>query len=193
MTVIECISPSGLVVLPSFILLNGPTPVLTETKVSTPIGAIRTSQNSWMDNQIRAMWFKDKFNPFAEFRNVSNDLIVLFLNGHGLHESEEFRNPTFEHGVIVITFPFKCIYNLQPLNIVIYTQTQHQWTKHCDHQLYNGVQMDRYNIIQEYMSMRPKSMMPELLHSAFKATGIHPFNSNIFTDTILPPPKHPPV
>ena len=187
MTVIECVSPSGLAVPPTFILSDGPTPVPTE--VSAPIGAIGTSQNGWTDNQIGAMWFNDQFIPFAKSRKVSDDPIVLFLDGHGSHESEEFRNSAFEHGVIVIAFPSKCTHKLQPLDVVIYAQTQRHWTKHCDRRLYEGVQMDRYNIIQEYMLVRPKSMTPELLCSAFKATGIHPFNPNVFTDDDFAPAK----
>jgi hypothetical protein len=50
MTVIECVSPLDLAVPPSFILSDEPTPMPTETEVSTPIGAIETSQNGWMDN-----------------------------------------------------------------------------------------------------------------------------------------------
>jgi hypothetical protein len=41
MTVIECVSPLDLAVPPSFILSDEPTPVPTETEVSTPIVTIR--------------------------------------------------------------------------------------------------------------------------------------------------------
>jgi len=189
MTIIECVSPSGLTIPPSFILSDGPVPVPTDSEVSAPIGAIGTSQNGWTDNQIGALWFKEQFIPFAESKKVSNDPVVLFLDGHGSHESEEFRNTAFEHGIIVIAFPSKCTHKLQPLDVVIYAQTQRQWTKHCDRRLYEGVQMDRYNIIQEYMSVRPKSMTPELLRLAFKSTGIYPLNVNVFTDDDFAPAK----
>src|SRR5216683_7987721 len=50
MTVIECISPSGLSVPPSFVLSSRPTPSLPH--LSGKIAAITTSPNSWMDNEI---------------------------------------------------------------------------------------------------------------------------------------------
>ena len=74
--------------------------------------------------------------------------MILFLDGHDSHESEKFQNTAFEHGIIVVAFPSKCTHNLQPLDVVVFSQTQHHWTKHCDYWLHKGVQMDRYNIIQ---------------------------------------------
>jgi hypothetical protein len=184
MTVIECVSPSGLTIPPSFILSDGPTPV-----PSAPIGAIGTSQNGWTDNELGAAWFKDQFIPFANSQKVSDDPIVLFVDGHDSHESEAFQNSAFESGIIAIAFPSKCTHKLQPLDVVVFSQTQRQWSKHCDRRLYEGVQMDRYNIVDEYMSVRSKSMTPKLLRSAFAATGIFPFNPNIFSDEDFAPAK----
>jgi hypothetical protein len=81
--------------------------VPTETEVSAPIGAIGTSQNGWMDNQIGAMWFTDQFIP-SDSRKVSDNLTILFLDSHGSYESKEFCNSAFKHGIIVIAFPSKC-------------------------------------------------------------------------------------
>jgi hypothetical protein len=49
--------------------------------------------------------------------------------------------------------------------------------------------MDQYNIIQEYMEIRPQSMTPELMHSAFSTTGIFPFNDALFIDDNFAPAK----
>ena len=187
MTVIECVSPSGLTIPPLFILSEGPTPV--PTGLSAPIGAIGMSQNGWTNNEIGAAWFKDQFIPFANSKKVSDDLIILFVDGHDSHESEAFQNSAFEHGIIAIAFPSKCTHKLQPLDVMIFSQTQRQWSKHCDCQLYEGVQMDRYNIVEEYMSVCSKSMTPELLRSAFTVTGIFPFNANVFSDEDFAPAK----
>src|SRR6266850_1603222 len=187
MTTIECVSPSGLTIPPLFILSEGPTPV--PTGLSTPIGAIGMSQNGWTNNGIRAAWFKDQFIPFANLKKVSDDLIILFVDGHDSHKSEAFQNSAFEHSIIAIAFPSKCTHKLQPLNIVIFSQTQRQWSKHCDRWLYEGVQMDRYNLVEEYMLVRSKSMTHELLRLAFTVMGIFPFNANIFSNEDFAPAK----
>jgi len=55
-TIIKCISPSGLTVPPSFILSAGPIPALLDLDV--PIGAVATSPNGWTDNKLGTEWFK---------------------------------------------------------------------------------------------------------------------------------------
>jgi len=49
-TIIECISPAGLSVPPTFILAEGPTPALSDLEV--PIAAIGKSPNGWTDNEL---------------------------------------------------------------------------------------------------------------------------------------------
>jgi hypothetical protein len=49
--------------------------------------------------------------------------------------------------------------------------------------------MDRYNIIQEYMEIRPRSMTPELMRLAFSTIGIFPFNDTLFTNDNFAPAK----
>ena len=62
-TVIECISPSGLTIPPSFVLSAGPTPALDNLDV--PIKAVATSPNGWTHNKLGAAWFERTFLPFT--------------------------------------------------------------------------------------------------------------------------------
>ena len=187
MTVIECVSPSGLFIPPSFVLSSGPTPSFPD--LSGKIGAIATSPNGWTDNEIGTAWFIETFIPFANNHKVTDAPILLLLDGHNSHESDAFRKAAFEHNIIVIAFPSKCTHKLQPLDVVIFAQTQRHWSNHCDNRIVHHVKMDRYNIIQEYMEIHPQSMMPELLRSAFSITGIFPFNDTLFTDDDFAPAK----
>jgi hypothetical protein len=41
--------------------------------------------------------------------------------------------------------------------------------------------MDRYNVIQEYMSIR-HVMTPDIVQKAFKKTGIHPLDASVFSE-----------
>jgi hypothetical protein len=93
MTVIECVSPSGLSVPPSFVLLSRPIPSLPN--LSGEIAAIVTSPNSWTDNEISTAWFTETFIPFANTHKVADAPILLLLNGHNSHESDTFREAVF--------------------------------------------------------------------------------------------------
>jgi hypothetical protein len=187
MTVIECISPSGLSIPPTFVLSSGRMPALTN--LTAPIGAVATSPNGWTDNEIGADWFQHTFVPFATAHKLNNTPIVLLLDGHDSHESDNLRNIAFQHNVIILAFPSKCTHKLQPLDVAVFSQTQRQWTSHCDRRIFEDIKMDRYNIIEEYMLVRPASMTPKLMASAFSSTGIFPFNPNIFTDHDFAPAK----
>src|ERR1700730_8527268 len=52
--------------------------------------------------------------------------------------------------------------------------------------------MDRYNIVDEYMSVHFKSITPKLLHLAFAVTGFFPSIPTSSAIKILPLPNHPP-
>jgi hypothetical protein len=184
-TIIECVSPSGLSVPPSFVLSTGPTPALLD--LETPIGAVATSPNGWTDNELGTEWFKQTFIPFATAHKVNNDPILLLLDGHDSHETDGLRELAYENNIIIIAFPSKCTHKLQPLDVVVFAQTQRSWSNHCDQRIYEGVRMNRYNVVQEYMKVRSASMTPELFASAFSCTGIYPFNPNLFTNVDFGP------
>jgi hypothetical protein len=79
MTVIECVSPSGLSVPPSYILSSRPT--LSFPNLSGKIGAIATFPNGWTDNEISTMWFIEMFIlfPFANNHKVTDASTVHVL------------------------------------------------------------------------------------------------------------------
>jgi len=186
-TVIECISPSGLSVPPSFILSSGPIPSFPD--LSSKIAVIMTSPNGWTNNEIGTAWFTKTFIPFANSHKVSDEPIILLLNGHNSHKSDEFHGAVFQHNIIVIVFPSKCTHKLQPLDVIVFTQTQRHWSNHCDNCIIHHVKIDHYNIIQEYMEVCPRLMTPELMCSVFSTTGIFLFNNTLFTDNNFAPAK----
>jgi hypothetical protein len=153
------------------------------------IGAIATSPNGWTDNELGTEWFKQTFIPFATSQKKNDDPIILLLDGHDSHETDGLRALAYEHNVIVIAFPSKCTHKLQPLDVVVFAQTQRNWSNHCDRRIYENSPMNRYNVIQEYMKVRDASMTPELCSSAFSCTGIYPLNPTIFTDEDFAPAK----
>src|SRR6266851_8400261 len=187
MTIIECISPSRLSVPPSFVLSSGCVPSFPT--LSSTISAIAMSPNGWMDNEIGMAWFIKTFIPFANSYKVNTAPILLLLDGHNSYELDAFRKAAFQNNSIVITFPSKCIHKLQPLDVVVFAQTQRHWLAHCDDRIIHHVKMDRYNIIPEYMEIRLRSMTPKLMRSAFSTTGIFLFNDALFTDDDFAPAK----
>ena len=184
-TIIECISPAGLAIPPAFILAEGPTPALPD--LEAPIAAIGKSPNGWTDNEIGLKWFQETFVPFATAHKKDDSPILLLVDGYDSHETDELRMVAYAHNIFILAFPSKCTHKLQPLDVAVFAQVQHKWSSHCDRRIYEGVRMDRYNVIPEYMQVCTACMTPELIHSAFSCTGIYPFNPNVFTNADYAP------
>jgi hypothetical protein len=187
MTIIECISPSGLSVPPSFVLSSGPIPSFPN--LSFKIAVIAMSPNSWTNNKIGTAWFMEMFILFANNHKVTDAPVVLLLDGHNSHESDAFHEAAFQNNIIIITFLSKCTHKLQPLNIVIFAQTQCHWSSHCNNHIAHHIKMDRYNIILEYIEVHLRSMTPKLLRLAFSTTGIFPYDDTLFTNIDFAPAK----
>ncbi|EGO25324.1 hypothetical protein SERLADRAFT_407756 [Serpula lacrymans var. lacrymans S7.9] len=82
--------------------------------------------------------------------------VVLTLNGHDPHEQP-------------------------PLDVVVFARVGRSWSSHTNRIAIEGIKIDCYNIVPEYLSIR-HVITPELICTAFKETGIYPFNPNIFTE-----------
>jgi hypothetical protein len=177
-TVVEAISAVGESIPPSFVLSEGEKPVC----LTTEIGSVATSPNGWTDRELTHNWFKDVFIPHAKKHQVKNDIpIILTVDGHDSHETDDMKETGINNNIIVLAFPSKCTHKVQPLDVGVFTFVQRRWTDHCDRRLIEGVRMDRYNIIDEYCKVRAATITRTCIQSAFRSTGIYPFNRNIFT------------
>jgi DDE superfamily endonuclease len=157
-------------------------------KLASDFYSVATSPNGWTDTEIGYAWFEKCFVPYATSKKVTADPIVLYVDGHDSHETDHVRKIGFDNHVIVIAFPSKCTHKLQPLDVVVFAQSQRSWTTHCNRRLIEGVRMTRYNVVQEYMKIRGV-MTSKLIQSAFRCCGIHPFNPSIFTEEDFAPSK----
>ena len=149
---------------------------------------IGLSESGWTNNELTVDWFEKVFLPNALAKRKTDDPIVLYIDGHESHETDAIRKLAFAHGIIVIAFPAKCTHRLQPLDVVIYSQTARRWTDHCTTRIIEGVSIDRYNVIHKYCKIRD-FMTPLLIKSAFRATGIYPVNRGVFKEIDFAPSK----
>jgi len=158
---------------PAFILAQGPIPALPDLDI--PIGAVATSPNGWTDNELSLTWFQQTFVPFATLHKVNDDpILLLLLDGHDSHETDELRTIAYNHNIFILAFPSKCTHKLQPLDVAVFSQVQHKWSAHCDRCIYDNTAMNCYNVVPKYMQVRVASMPPELICLAFTCMGIYP-------------------
>jgi hypothetical protein len=151
------------------------------------LDSVSFSPTGWTDHEIADYWFRNHFIPTAEKYRVDPEKpIVLTVDGHSSHEQRAIQRAAYDNGVIIHAFPSKTTHKIQPLDVGVFSSVQRAWTKHCDKRLADGIEIDRYNFIHEYMAIH-HVITPELIQKAFKKTGIYPLDPSVFTDKDFAP------
>ncbi|EGO20109.1 hypothetical protein SERLADRAFT_373548 [Serpula lacrymans var. lacrymans S7.9] len=177
-TVIECISAAGVLMKPGFVLKEGPLPDLSDVE---GIGSISRTKTGWTNRGICEEWFNKTFIPESRACRIDDRPVVLTLDGHDSHEQPVLQALAYEHSIIIYCLPSKTTHKLQPLDVVVFAPVGRSWSSHASRLAIEGIKIDRYNIVPEYLSIR-HIITPELIRTAFKETGIYPFNPNVFTE-----------
>src|SRR5260370_12251363 len=203
--VLECINAAGSSALTFFVLSSGCFPdILGVMGVGLCVFSlyiysllysrviIGISESGWMDCQFAAEWIVKVFIPAGH--DVAVDVtkpILLFIDGHDSHECLDIKAAVYRNKgnltIIVIAFPSKTTHKCQPLDAVIFVQTQAQWSVQCLELTDKNIPMTCYNVIHEFMEVRKDFMTVPLIQKSFCVTGIYPFNPNIFTEEDFTP------
>ena len=73
----------------------------------------------------------------------------------------------------------------QRLDVVIFSVLKRSWTKFCDDFERNGAKVAKTNFSSVYAKAHIEALSKENIISAFKKTGIVPFDPNVITITML--------
>jgi hypothetical protein len=141
------------------------------------------SPNGWTDDFLCMQWFQKSFLPQASARNTSGKPILLIYDGHGSHETHPLRQLAVDNNIILLSLPPHTTHKLQPLDVGVFGPFQRAWADRCDEVVEDtGEEIPREDFVKEYMDVRARTFSANTISQAFKKCGIHPFNSDIFTD-----------
>jgi hypothetical protein len=114
--------------------------------------------------------------------------ILLLLDGHGSHETDEFVDEALLHNIHVLMLPPHTTHKTQPLDVGCFGPLKAMWTQRCEEhlELFN-TPIPRANFVKEYLTVRDGAMTSDLICAAFCKSGIVPFNRTIFDDTDFGP------
>ncbi|KAF8579084.1 hypothetical protein K439DRAFT_1620808 [Ramaria rubella] len=181
-TVLEAVSTDGTAV-PALMVLPG-SKELSEWWADTPegMGSVVCTPNGWTDNEVYLGGFKKIFLPYATSRNTSGKPILSITDSHKSHEMRELMETAFKKDVLLFCLPPHTTDHLQPLDIGVFGPLQKNWAHRSQECSAKGAPIDPISAVREYINVHEKSMTAKCIHSAFRKTGIHPFNPNLFTD-----------
>lgn len=147
-----------------------------------PVGSMAfTQENGYMNSDIFPKWLKH----FAKYTKPSKqNKVLLLLDGHTSHKSLDALVFAKENGIILFCFPPHCTHRVQPLDVsffgplvAYYNQELTNWLKN-----HPGRVVTHFQVASLFNAAYIKAATIPNALNGFSATGIAPFNDNIFPD-----------
>jgi hypothetical protein len=115
---------------------------------------------------------------------------LLVVDGHNSHYTVAFLLLARLHMVIVICYVAHGTHIYQGLDVVVFAVLKHYLGVERDALLRTtGTAIDKGNFLQIISKAYVTALTPELIKTAFRKTGIWPFNPNVITADMLAPSK----
>ena len=198
-TVVEAISGDGYV-LPPMVILKG---VLLQERwfTTTNIGddyLIAVSDTGYSNDVLCFQWIKH-FERFTTKRRHSKWRLLL-LDGYGSHCTKEFLDFCNDHHIIPFCLPPHTTHLLQPLDVVCFQPYKHFHAEAVDAATRTGCSdFNKLEFLAALSSIREQTFKRTTVLSAFRQTGLIPFNPDIVLSklpraaTTPSPPSTPPA
>jgi len=146
------------------------------------------SQKGWTDNEIGieyAKHFESQTHAAAKGRHR-----VLYVDGHGSHVTRGFLQFCKDHKIHVLCYPAHTTHIYQGLDVVIFSPMKQDFGKRHDKLLYEkGEAISKENFLEVYGETHLSVLQPELIKTAFRKTGIVPFDRSVITGDKLAPSR----
>ena len=149
------------------------------------------SETGWTNDFICVEWFKKTFIPFVTARNPLNLPILLILDGHGSHLTDEMVELALKHNIHLYQLPPHTTHKLQPLDVGIFGHVQRKWQDRVDEVTEDTGQGIRYtDAVHHYLDIREAAILPHIVKQSFISTGLNPINPNVFTEKDYAPSRN---
>lgn len=176
-TVIECIN-SAKRRIPAMVIYKGK--VFQNIWFDADSGVpkdwtVAISETGWTNNQLGLIWLKDVFEPNT--RNTTGAKRLLIMDGHSSHCTEPFERYAREHNIILLWLPSHSSHILQPLDVVVFSSVKRRFRDGVQDLIRNGQNhVTNDDFLRIYAKLQPAALSNNNIESAFRATGILPFN-----------------
>ncbi|KIJ96358.1 hypothetical protein K443DRAFT_74193, partial [Laccaria amethystina LaAM-08-1] len=156
---------------------------------NNPLNAlIGYQQKGWTDGEIGAAWMKI-FEEQAQ-EKANREYRLLVIDGHNLHYTVALLLLVRLHQIIVICYPAHGTHIYQGLDVVIFVILKLLLSKERNKLLQDtGKAINKSNFLSVITNTYRQALTPGNIKTAFRKTGIHPFNPDVVTPDMLAPSK----
>ncbi len=190
-TVIECISPSGVSLAP-FVVFRGAAHMDTWYQAGVPIGwRFSVSDKGWTDNDLGYRWLIQHFDPLTRPTISPNEWRSIMVDGHNSHITLEFQQFCFANRILIIQLPEHTTHWTQPLDVGVFGPLGHYYseevTEACDTTL--GLPINKRQFIQLYNDARVFGFSEDNVRNAWAGAGMWPMDAEKVLSKL--PPESP--
>jgi hypothetical protein len=179
-TVVCAVSAGGNYVPPMFIY---PRKKMTDRLlVGAPVGAVGYAQEKgWMDSTLFIKWLE---HFIKHVKPSTDEKVLLLLDGHVSHKTLLVIEKARECGIVMISFPPHTTHRLQPLDVTFFGPLKRYVREESDKFMVNhvGKRITDYDMAAIFCQAYVRAATMQKAINGFSATGICPFNPDIFTD-----------
>lgn len=148
-----------------------------------PYGTLGAATPSgWISSEV----FLKYLQHFVKYASPTNENpVLLIMDNHDSHISLSAINYAKQNNVILFTFPPHTTHRLQPLDRCIYGPLKKYYNDACRSWLLHnpGKRITIYDIPEILGNVYHVAFSTSNIVSAFRKTGLYPFNRNIFDDS----------
>ena len=175
-TVIEAISMSGEALVPAVIFKGGSLRT-GWFKDDAPDWYYTASKRGFTTNWLSLCWLKDILVPQVK-EKTSQGKVMLIMDGHGSHKTDEFRETCEKNNIIPMYLPPHSTHLLQPLDLGIFGPVKSRYKTKLSKLagILEDTPVRQRLFIMRYHEARQEKLTKERIIKSWETAGLNPFD-----------------
>ena len=184
-TILGCGSAGG-VAIPPYFVFPGKRMMPDLLAGSSPGTDGTVSDSGWSNSSVFRDYLEGHFLKYVP--GGASEPIVLLLDGHKSHVSVGLTEWAMQHNIFIFVLPAHTSHILQPMDVAIFGPFQKIYNALCHKFIRTtSATICRYNVCELACKAYSKALSSDNLQSAFRKTGICPFDKDAIDKTKLKP------
>jgi hypothetical protein len=149
------------------------------------LGRLGYSKKGYTSGEIGRAWLENFDKETC--RKAKNRQRLLLVDGHNSHYTREFLEYACAHRIEVVGYPSHSTHIYQGLDASIFGPLKQQWGWTRGEWERKGHTVSKANFLAIYAEAQEKILTVNNIKTAFRVTGVIPFNPDVVTDEMMGP------